>query len=96
MQFLSFAVPGKIDVFANTRGNTFTWQPPDKSNGVITGFSFKTFREGEEEEANHEELGPLDFCFSPASSTIPAGNNPVYVRVSPRETVTLMCVKMDA
>lgn len=75
-------MPGIIDVFANSRGNTFTWQPPERTNGVITGFIFKMFREGEENDATEIELGPFDFCYSPDSSTTPSGTGLVLSQVS--------------
>ena len=76
-----YAVPGKIELFKNSRGNTFTFQPPEMSNGVITGFVVVIFRDGELGAENVIDLGPFEFCFSPVSSNIPPGTGPVFIQV---------------
>lgn len=80
-------VPGKIDIFQNTRGNTFSWQPPAEANGVIIGFVCRIFRGGEAVVENKIKLGPFEFCFTPVPENIPPGSGPVMMQVAAETAV---------
>ncbi len=74
-------MPEKITLFAKKRGDTFTWQPPANTNGKLTGFDFRIFYKGKEDEAVVVELDVLDFCYSPLTNEIPSGSGDLCVQV---------------
>lgn len=74
-------------MFARRRGSTFTWQPPAITNGEITGFCLRIYREGREDDATLVELDPLEFCYSPLSDQIPSGNGAVFVQVQAKTSI---------
>ena len=79
--YMTTLVPEEIDVFGRRRGNTFSWQPPRVTNGVVTGFDVQVVCHLGDSATVTETLAldPMEFCFSPVDLPHPCDSVTVQV-----------------